>query len=192
MALHQTAQPIVFGPPGNSPYPKADAAPPVLKATAAPTTGVRQIETATAAGTASATGTAVVTVTSALLAAPLAINVAVTNGDTATVVGGKIRTALAAEPDIIQNFMVTGATTTIELTTRLAAANDATLNIAIATGTATGVTAAATSTNTTAGVAGTEGILGQEVYVYSAGNFSAAYKLVDDEPLTWRSMAFGS
>lgn len=193
MPLHQTAQPIVFGAPGNSPYPKADAAPPVLRSTAAPVTGVNQVETATAAGTASATGTAIVTVTSNLFTAPVAVDIAVTNGDTATVVGGKIRSALIANDQVNTNFVVSGSTTGVVLTPRKNAANDATLNIAIATGTATGVTAAATSTNTTAGVLGTEGIIGQDVHVINAaGVFSAVYKLVDDQPPTWRAISFGS
>lgn len=187
--LHQTARPVVFGPPGNSPYPKADAAPPVLRSTAAPVTGVRQVETATAAGTASATGVAVVTVTSALFPAPVAVNVNITDTDAAAAIAGKIRAALADNAQITDNFSVGGTTTAVVLTARKHAANDGTLNIAIATGTATGVTAAATSTNTTAGVLGTEGILGQEVIVISAaGVFSAIHKLVNDSPPTWMTV----
>lgn len=193
MSLHQTARPIVFGPPGNSPYPLADAAPPVLRSITEPVTAVRQVETATAAGTASATGTAVLTVTSALFTTPEVVNVAITNGDTATVAGGKFRAALLANDNINQNFIVGGSTTAVTLSPRKNAPNDSTLNIAIATGSATGVTAAATSANTTAGVEGTEGILGQEIiYITSAGAFQNAYKLVNDDPISWRAMVFVS
>ena len=48
---------------------------------------------------------------------------------------------------------VGGYGTVVELTALTAAANDATLNIAIANGTCAGLTAAPTSANTTAGVA---------------------------------------
>lgn len=116
-------------------------------------TPVKQVETATAAGTASADGDAEVTVTSALFAEPVVVEVAIAEGDDAAAIAGKIRAALAEDPDITAHFDVSGATTAIILTAKVAAANDGTLNIAIATGTATGVEAAATSANTTAGVA---------------------------------------
>lgn len=116
-------------------------------------TPVRQVETATAAGTASADGDAEVTVTSALFAEPVVVEVAIAEDDDAAAIAGKIRAALAEDPDISAHFDVSGATTAIILTAKVAAANDGTLNIAIATGTATGVTAVPSSANTTAGVA---------------------------------------
>jgi len=124
--------------------------------------GTAQVETATAAGTITASGNASVTVTSSgLLGSPLTISVPVILGDTAAVWAGKVRTALAANAAIAEKLTVGGATTAISLT-RLPAtvgglsiysANDATLNIALANGTCTGITAAPTSANTTAGVA---------------------------------------
>ena len=129
--------------------------------------GTAQVETATAAGTITASGNASVTVTSAgMSGSPLTISVPVVIGDTASTWAGKVRTALAAVVDVAARFTVGGVTTAISLT-RLAAtvgglpirsANDASLNIALANGTCTGITAAPTSTNTTTGAA-TSGVM---------------------------------
>lgn len=116
--------------------------------------GTSQVETATAAGSISGSGNVLVTITAAGMGnSPKAINVAVLNGDTAAVVAGKIRTALAADSDVSAFFDVSGSGISIVLTRKVHAANDATMNIALATGTATGLTAAPTSVDTTAGVA---------------------------------------
>jgi len=124
--------------------------------------GTPQLETATAAGTITASGNASVTVTSAgMSGSPLTISVPVILGDTAAVWAGKVRTALAANTTIAARFTVGGTTTAISLSRLYAtvgglqifSANDATLNIALANGTCTGITAAPTSANTTAGVA---------------------------------------
>ena len=133
--------------------------------------GNAQVETATAAGTVSAAGNATITVTSAGMAgSPKAISVAVANSDTPTLWAAKVRTALAADTAVGGRFTISGATTAIVLTRKptyvvsgdithhVHPATDATLNVAIATGTATGITAAATSADTTAGVA-TTGVL---------------------------------
>jgi len=131
--------------------------------------GTAQVETATAAGTISGAGNASVTVTSAgMSGSPLTVSVAVANGDTAATWAGKVRTALAANATIAARFTVSGSTTAIVLTRKptstftvgattvnILPANDTTLNIALANGTCTGITTAATSTNTTAGVATT-------------------------------------
>jgi len=130
-------------------------------------TGVAQVETATAAGTVTATGDASVIVTSAgMTGSPLTILVPVANGDTPTVWAGKVRTALSANATVAARFTVGGSTTAISLTrlpatvggTPIYSGNDTTLNIALANGTSTGITAAPTSTNTTAGTA-TSGVL---------------------------------
>lgn len=124
--------------------------------------GTQQVETATAVGTITASGNASITVTAAgLTGSPLLVSVPVLIGDTATVWAGKVKTALAANTAIAALFTVGGIVPAISLT-RLASlvggvysipANDSTLNIAIANGTCTGITAATTSSNTTAGVA---------------------------------------
>lgn len=120
--------------------------------------GTKQIETATAAGTASSSANVVVTLTSAIVAgSPLAISVPITSGDTAEVWAGKVRDALASSISVSKRFAVSGTSTSIILTARTAAANDSTLNIALANGSPSpGITAAATSANTTSGVAPTQ------------------------------------
>lgn len=116
--------------------------------------GTRQIETVIGVGTATASGNVNVTVTAAGLAgSPLLIPVAIASGDTATVWAGKVRTALRANVAVNTMFEVTGVTTDIVFTRRVKAANDATLNIAIAAN-GTGITDVPVSTNYTAGVAG--------------------------------------
>ena len=129
--------------------------------------GTAQVETATAAGTVSAGGNASVVFTSAAVTgSPITLSVAVATSDTPTLWAAKVRTALAANTAIAAKFDISGTTTAIIATrkgtyttdTTLApayAADDTTLNIALATGTATGITTAATSANTTTGVAST-------------------------------------
>lgn len=121
----------------------------------APTSGVAQQETATVVGTITGDGNATVVVTAAgMTGSPATISVPVLNGDTASVVGGKIRTVLAANATIAAFFTVGGTTTAVRLTAITAAANDGTMNISVDNGTCTGLTTAATSANTTAGVKG--------------------------------------
>lgn len=116
--------------------------------------GTPQVETATAAGTITGDGDAAVVVTGAgITGSPVTVNVPVLNGDTAAVWAGKVRTALAANAAITALYTVGGSTTAISLTKIVAAANDATLNISLDNGTCTGITTAATSANTTPGVA---------------------------------------
>lgn len=130
------------------------------------TAGTAQVETATAAGTISGSGNATVVVTAAgMTGTPKTISVAVINGDTAATWAGKVRVALAADTAVSALFDVSGSSTAIVLTRKATgtislqgttynryAANDATLNISLDNGTCTGITTAATSTNTTAGV----------------------------------------
>lgn len=118
--------------------------------------GQAQVETATVAGTigGSGAGNVSVVVTAAGLAgSPLTVPVAVANNDTASQVAGKIRTALGLVSAITALFSVGGATDKVILTRLIGAANDDTLNIATSTGTATGLTAAPTSADTTPGIA---------------------------------------
>jgi hypothetical protein len=115
---------------------------------------VRQVETATVVGTVSGSGNAEVVVTAAgMTNSPKTVSVAVLNLDTASVVAGKIRAALALDADVSAFFTVSGTGTAVVLTCIDYAANDATINIAIDNDTCTGLTTAATSANTVAGVA---------------------------------------
>lgn len=129
--------------------------------------GTAQVETATAAGTVTAAGNAKATITAAgLTGSPLVITFAVANGDTAAQWAAKARAAIAANAAVSALFEVSGTTTAIILTRKptasyqvgtqtldVFAANDATLNIALDNDTSTGITPAASSADTTAGVA---------------------------------------
>ena len=117
-------------------------------------TPTAQVETATVVGSVTGSGNATVVITAAgMTGSPKTDSVAVLNGDAATDVGLKIRTALAADTAVTAMFAVSGAGANIILTALTPAANDATLNVSIANGTCTGLTSAPTSANTTAGVA---------------------------------------
>ena len=114
--------------------------------------GTLQVETATIVGTITGNGNASVTVTAAgMTGSTIALSVAVLNGDTPTVSAGKIRTALNANVNIAAFFTVGGTGAAITLTTKVAAANDTTMNLAYTNGTCTGLTPNATSTDTTLG-----------------------------------------
>ena len=108
-----------------------------------------QIETALAVGTATTDGTVTVTVTGAdFAAAPVVLEVPVLVGDTADAWAAKVRTALAANPAISVIYDAGGTANHVSLTRKTGAANDATLNIALANGTTSpGITADATSEN---------------------------------------------
>ena len=115
--------------------------------------GVNQVETATAAGTITAGGNATVVVTGDdIVGSPLTVSVAVTNTDTAATWADKVRIALGAVSAITSLYTVGGATTAISLTRIVKRYNDSTLNISLANGTCTGITAAPTSANTTPGI----------------------------------------
>lgn len=132
------------------------------------TAPVKQVETATAAGTITAAGNAKATVTAAgMTGSPKDVTFAVANTDTASAWAEKARTALAADTDVSAMFDVSGTGTSIILTRKplatytlgsttieMAYSNDATLNVALDNDTCTGITTAATSANTTTAVVG--------------------------------------
>src|SRR5262245_28127226 len=114
----------------------------------------QQVETATVLGTITGTGNASATVTANSMGnSPKEVSVPVTNGMTASEVAKEVRYWLALDSDVADFFQVSGTGANVVLTAREAAADDATINIAIDNDTCTGLTAAPTSTNTTAGVA---------------------------------------
>ena len=84
---------------------------------------------------------------------PKAISVAVALGDSAAVVAQKARETLAQDSAVTALFDVGGVGPAVILTRKNAAANDTSLNIAIANGTCAGIVAAATSADTTPGAA---------------------------------------
>ncbi len=123
-------------------------------ASSADLTGVKQVETATVAGTVTTAGNATVTVTAAgLTGSPKAYTVAVALGDTPNVTAFRIREALAVDEVLTVLYDVGGTGDKVVLTKVVPAANDATLNIAIANGTSVGLTNASTSADTVAGKA---------------------------------------
>lgn len=121
--------------------------------------GTKQIETTTVVGTiTSAGGNASVVITGAYISgSPVTVLVDVVLNDTAALVAGKIRPALALTAAIANQYVVSGSGADIVLTDQLARANDTTLNISIDNGTCTGLTTAATSTATLAGSGITNG-----------------------------------
>ena len=113
--------------------------------------GTKQVETLTVLGTVTLSGNATVTVTGNYVTnSPVALSVAVTNADTATLVAGKVRPALALNADISAAYAISGSGADVVLTDRVARANDTTLLVTIDNDTCTGLTAAA-SVNTLAG-----------------------------------------
>jgi phage tail sheath gpL-like len=84
---------------------------------------------------------------------PKTLTVAVALNDSAAVVAQKVREALAADAAVTAKFNVGGNGANVVLTALAAAANDATLNIAIDNGTCAGLTAVTKSVDTTAGQA---------------------------------------
>jgi hypothetical protein len=114
----------------------------------------QQVETATIVGTITTSGNATVTVTAnGMTGSPKAVSVAVLENNTAADVAQKIRYALATDADVSALFLIGGTAANVTLTSREHLPNDSTLNIAVANGTCEGLTADATSDNTTAGVA---------------------------------------
>lgn len=113
-----------------------------------------QIETATVSGTITEPGDVAVTITCANFAVPLVLAVPVLDNDTAAMVAAAIRAFLigdATAATVRALFHISGATTAVILTRKIPMADDATLNIATATGSATGLDAAPTSVHTHAG-----------------------------------------
>ena len=111
-----------------------------------------QVESALAEGTIATAGSLAVTVTGADLVSPVTVNVPVAAGDVTTGTGAnswtqKVFTALNANASITAKFVVHRSDTAIGLTRRTGGPVDNTLNIALANGTAAGITEVTTSTD---------------------------------------------
>jgi len=109
-----------------------------------------QSETAYTNGLITTDGTVKVTITSQLINAIVYVDVLV--GDSATIIGEKIRTALAGDGTITQHYTISGTYGAIILTAIVATEKDTTLNISIENGTCVGIIAALTSTDTTTAI----------------------------------------
>jgi hypothetical protein len=113
---------------------------------------IRQVEIMTITAGASANGNITVTATGVgLTGSPLAIVVAVLNGDSADKVAAKIKAALDANANITAFSEVAEVGTSVYWIKKTAAANDGTMNLAVTAAGGTGVTSAANSTNAVAG-----------------------------------------
>ena len=118
------------------------------------TAGIQQVETAVIVGTITGSGNATVTTTVAGMAgSPLATSVAVLENDVPDTVATKIAAALNLVAVITALFKVEASGPNVRLTKLVAAANDATLNLAYTNDTCTGLTPDASSNDTIAGVA---------------------------------------
>ena len=116
------------------------------------TTGINSTESSpTTPGASSGSATITVTASAGITGSPRTINVPVATGDTAADVAAKMRAALIADTEVNNRFMVTGAGVQIVLTRRVVEANDNTLNIATANGTAAGLTDTPISADTKMG-----------------------------------------
>lgn len=116
--------------------------------------GTYQVETATVTGTITGSGNATVIVTAAEMeGTPITFSIPVTSGETAAIVAARIRLFLGANKNLSDVFTVSGSGATVVLTQRQYTGNDSTLNISIDNGTCTGLSTAATSADTTTGVA---------------------------------------
>lgn len=153
--------------------------------------GTLQVETATAAGTISGTGTVAVTIIAdGMVGSPKTVQVDVLENDSASAWADKVRTALNLEADITDKFTVGGTGVFISLTSKTPAANDTTLNIALADGTSTGVTAAPTSGDTTPGVA--SGAVAWEFFANQAAvTFNAMWAGALGNSIKWKISSTG-
>lgn len=119
--------------------------------------GVQQVETAVVVLDAALVGTSgdahVITTCTGMTGSAITTDVAVLDTDNADSVAAKIRAALNLNANITALFTVGGSGPYVTLTKKVAAANIADLNIAIADDTSAGITDDASSNNTTAGVA---------------------------------------
>jgi phage tail sheath gpL-like len=112
-----------------------------------------QVETATIGGGPIVAEAQIIVTANGMTNSPKTVKFAVADGDTASQIATKARAALTADADVIAFFTVSGATTAVILTARTEAANDGTMNMASDNDTCGGLTPAASSANTTAGVA---------------------------------------
>jgi len=100
-------------------------------------------------GTVTTSGNASSVVTAAgMTGSPVTVTIAVSAGDTAEVVAGKMRAALKANANVAAFFEISGRGNRVVLTAKTAAANDNTMNFTLAVGTSAGLTPVTTSDNT--------------------------------------------
>jgi len=126
--------------------------------TTAGVAAVKQQENIYVTGTIGTEGDAIVVVTAAGMAnSPITLSVPVSKNDSATVVASKVNAALAENSDITDFFTISPDNGRyVRLTAKVAADSDPTLNISIANGTCTELTAIPNSSVDANGNAGTK------------------------------------
>lgn len=138
------------------------------------TNGTLQVNTATIVGSCSGNGSMTVVVTSDILpGSPVTYSVPVTTAaSTAALVAAVVRAYLLTQPALTALYTVGGTGAAVVLTAILPAANDSSLNIATATGSATGITTEASSVATTSGVApqDTISLVASEPFVWTTSS----------------------
>jgi hypothetical protein len=163
----------------------------VIELAAAPsngTAGRKQITTQTVIGTVATGGSMTLTVTNAgLTGSPLAISFNVDAGDIPSAVAAKAAAALSGNTAVAARFEVDNIGADFALTRLVEAANDGTLNLAIANGTATGVTPDGTSTATQTGIATVAGTVAQRVGQHAQFG-PRVWEAIDTSPNTWREI----
>ncbi|AQU03344.1 hypothetical protein B1774_04395 [Dehalococcoides mccartyi] len=116
-------------------------------------------------------GNATVVVTSSgMTGSPITLSVPVASSDTASIVAGKIKTALENNANISAVYDASVSGVDVILTAKTPIANVSSLNIALSNGTCAGLTTVSTSTNTTAGVAAVK----QQENIYVTGTIGTA------------------
>jgi len=118
----------------------------------------KQIETATVVANITVTGSGSCIVTSQYIpTSPVTVAWTCTTGESSSDVALNLSYALGVDPYVSAQYLVSSSTDTVILTDQVARANDTSLNIALADGTCTGITTAATSVSTLAGSGITNG-----------------------------------
>ena len=163
----------------------------VIELSAAPvngTTGRKQITTQTVIGTVATGGSMTLTVTAAgLTGSPLTISFNVDSGDIPSAVAAKAAAALEANAAVAARFDVDNIGADFALTRKVEAANDGTLNLAIANGTATGVTPDSSSTATQTGIATVAGTVAARIGQHAQWG-PRVWEAIDTSPSTWREI----
>lgn len=116
-------------------------------------------------------GNATVVVTSSgMTGSPITLSVPVASSDTASIVAGKIKTAIDSNANVSALYDTSVSGADVVLTAKAPAANISNLNIALSNGTCTGLAQVSTSANTTTGVAPVK----QQENIYVTGTIGTA------------------
>ncbi|MGE0903069.1 hypothetical protein [Dehalococcoides mccartyi] len=153
---------------------------------------VKQQENIYVTGTIGTAGNATVVVTAAGMAnSPITLSVPVSSGDSATTVASKVNAVLAQNSDITDFFTISPDNGRyVRLTAKAAADNDPTMNISIANGTCTGLTAITTSTVDAAGNVGTRQV--ETATVSGSISYNWTYNLYYQNLPTRDGQSYGS